>query len=111
MSRKSARDATAKQMRVILVLASLTAVRSQEGRTLQEALKGRTRDRLSGFSETREESLNTNPNKVIVVIGTRPEAIKLAPVVLELERHRTHFETKICVTGQHREMLDQMLQV
>lgn len=50
-------------------------------------------------------------NKVIVVIGTRPEAIKLAPVVLELERHRAHFETQICVTGQHREMLDQMLQV
>ena len=47
----------------------------------------------------------------MVVIGTRPEAIKLAPVVLELERHRTHFDTKICVTGQHREMLDQMLQV
>src|SRR5438477_9420607 len=49
--------------------------------------------------------------KVIVVIGTRPEAIKLAPVVLELERHRAHFQTQICVTGQHREMLDQMLQV
>ena len=50
-------------------------------------------------------------NKVIVVIGTRPEAIKLAPVVLELEKHRACFETQICVTGQHREMLDQMLQV
>ena len=50
-------------------------------------------------------------NKVIVVIGTRPEAIKLAPVVLELKRHRAHFETQICVTGQHREMLDQMLRV
>ena len=49
--------------------------------------------------------------KVIVVIGTRPEAIKLAPVVLELERHRSEFETRICVTGQHREMLDQMLRV
>jgi UDP-N-acetylglucosamine 2-epimerase (non-hydrolysing) len=49
--------------------------------------------------------------KVMVVIGTRPEAIKLAPVVLELERHRSYFETRICVTGQHREMLDQMLQV
>jgi len=49
--------------------------------------------------------------KVIVVIGTRPEAIKLAPVVLELERHPAHFETKICVTGQHRQMLDQMLRV
>ena len=51
------------------------------------------------------------PKKVMVVIGTRPEAIKLAPVVLELENHRAHFETKICVTGQHREMLDQMLRV
>ena len=47
----------------------------------------------------------------IIVIGTRPEAIKLAPVVLELERHRANFKTEICVTGQHREMLDQMLQV
>jgi UDP-N-acetylglucosamine 2-epimerase (non-hydrolysing) len=47
----------------------------------------------------------------MVVIGTRPEAIKLAPVVLELEKHRALFETRICVTGQHREMLDQMLGV
>lgn len=47
----------------------------------------------------------------MVVIGTRPEAIKMAPVVLELERHRSDFETQICVTGQHREMLDQMLRV
>ena len=49
--------------------------------------------------------------KVMVVIGTRPEAIKMAPVALELEKHRGFFETSICVTGQHREMLDQMLQV
>lgn len=58
------------------------------------------------------ENLTTHkPTKVMVVIGTRPEAIKLAPIVLELERHRTQFETDICVTGQHREMLDQMLRV
>jgi UDP-N-acetylglucosamine 2-epimerase len=58
------------------------------------------------------DNLNTNrPKKVMVVVGTRPEAIKLAPVVLELERHRAHFETEICATGQHREMLDQMLKV
>jgi UDP-N-acetylglucosamine 2-epimerase len=49
--------------------------------------------------------------KVMVVIGTRPEAIKMAPVILELERHSFRFETRICVTGQHREMLDQMLRV
>src|SRR2546422_6320773 len=47
----------------------------------------------------------------MVVIGTRPEAIKLAPLVLELERHRAHFQTVVCVTGQHREMLDQVLRV
>ena len=47
----------------------------------------------------------------MVVLGTRPEAIKLAPVVLELRKHPARFDTRICVTGQHREMLDQMLQV
>lgn len=58
------------------------------------------------------ENLSTHePKKVMVVIGTRPEAIKLAPLVLELGKHREHFETEICVTGQHREMLDQMLRV
>lgn len=58
-----------------------------------------------------EDSNTRNRKKVIVVIGTRPEAIKLAPIVLELEKHQALFEIKICVTGQHREMLDQMLQV
>src|SRR6516165_7714632 len=58
------------------------------------------------------ESVNINKRKkAMVVIGTRPEAIKLAPIVLELEKHPAQFETEICVTGQHREMLDQMLEV
>jgi UDP-N-acetylglucosamine 2-epimerase (non-hydrolysing) len=62
--------------------------------------------------EIQMEILNANERKkVLVVIGTRPEAIKLAPIVLELERHRENFKTEICVTGQHREMLEQMLQV
>ena len=47
--------------------------------------------------------------KVLTVFGTRPEAIKLAPVIKELERRSETFESRICVTGQHREMLDQML--
>lgn len=51
------------------------------------------------------------PMKVMAVIGTRPEAIKLAPVVLQLQRYPKHFEPQICVSGQHREMLDQMLRV
>src|SRR3972149_2076981 len=47
--------------------------------------------------------------KILCVIGTRPEAIKMAPVIKELEKHSAHFETHICVTAQHREMLDQVL--
>lgn len=46
--------------------------------------------------------------KVLVVFGTRPEAIKMAPLVKELEK-RPEFDTVVCVTGQHRQMLDQIL--
>lgn len=48
--------------------------------------------------------------KISVIFGTRPEAIKLAPVILELKKHND-FEVNICVTAQHREMLDQVLEV
>ncbi|MDE6475986.1 MAG: UDP-N-acetylglucosamine 2-epimerase (non-hydrolyzing) [Erysipelotrichaceae bacterium] len=48
--------------------------------------------------------------KVMVVFGTRPEAIKMAPLVKELKK-RKHIETIVCVTAQHREMLDQVLHV
>ena len=48
--------------------------------------------------------------KVLTVIGTRPEAIKLAPVVLELERQPEKFVSRVCLTAQHREMLDQPLE-
>lgn len=47
--------------------------------------------------------------KVLLVFGTRPEAIKMCPVVNELKRHPESFEVKVCVTGQHRQMLDQVL--
>ena len=57
------------------------------------------------------ETSRRRTKKVFVIIGTRPEAIKLAPVVLELRRCPEHFDTRICSTGQHREMLDQMLRV
>ncbi len=49
--------------------------------------------------------------KILVVFGTRPEAIKLAPVVRELERHPKSFRPRVCVTAQHREMLDQVLSI
>ncbi len=47
--------------------------------------------------------------KVLIVFGTRPEAIKMAPLVKEFARHADVFETVVAVTGQHREMLDQVL--
>lgn len=45
------------------------------------------------------------------VFGTRPEAIKMCPLVKELQSRPQEFETIVCVTGQHREMLDQVLRV
>jgi len=47
--------------------------------------------------------------KVMLVFGTRPEAIKMAPLVKEFQKHPEDFETVVCVTAQHREMLDQVL--
>lgn len=47
--------------------------------------------------------------KILTVFGTRPEAIKMAPVVKELQKHPNLFQVKVCVTAQHRQMLDQVL--
>ncbi len=47
--------------------------------------------------------------KVLCAFGTRPEAIKLAPVVIQMQRRHKEFEVTVCVTGQHRKMLDQVL--
>jgi UDP-N-acetylglucosamine 2-epimerase (non-hydrolysing) len=47
--------------------------------------------------------------KILIVFGTRPEAIKMAPLVKEFQKYSNDFETKVCVTAQHREMLDQVL--
>lgn len=49
--------------------------------------------------------------KIMLVFGTRPEAIKMAPLVKEFQKHPESFETIVCVTGQHREMLDQVLKL
>ena len=48
--------------------------------------------------------------RILTIFGTRPEAIKLAPVILELEKHPDQIENLVCVTAQHREMLDQVLE-
>lgn len=49
--------------------------------------------------------------KILLVFGTRPEAIKMAPLVKEFQKYPKQFDTKVCVTGQHRQMLDQVLEV
>ena len=48
---------------------------------------------------------------VMLVFGTRPEAIKMAPLVKEFQKHPDKFKTTVCVTGQHRQMLDQVLEI
>ena len=54
---------------------------------------------------------NDDMKKIMFVFGTRPEAIKLCPLVKEFEQHADKFKTFICVTGQHRAMLDQVLKI
>ena len=49
--------------------------------------------------------------RIMLVFGTRPEAIKMCPLVKEFQKHPEAFETVVCVTGQHREMLDQVLRI
>ena len=49
--------------------------------------------------------------KIMLVFGTRPEAIKMCPLVKEFQKHPEDFKTVVCVTGQHREMLDQVLEI
>lgn len=48
---------------------------------------------------------------IMLVFGTRPEAIKMCPLVKEFQKHKDDFKTIVCVTGQHREMLDQVLKI
>ena len=49
--------------------------------------------------------------RILLVFGTRPEAIKMCPLVKEFQKYPDDFETLVCVTGQHREMLDQVLRI
>ncbi|MFV0269190.1 MAG: non-hydrolyzing UDP-N-acetylglucosamine 2-epimerase [Draconibacterium sp.] len=69
-----------------------------------------------GNSLPKQKTINKMTNtittkRILLVFGTRPEAIKMAPLVKEFQKHPEQFETLVCVTGQHREMLDQVLQL
>lgn len=61
--------------------------------------------------ENREVLYHIEMIKVLTVFGTRPEAIKMAPVVMELAKHKDEISSVVCVTAQHREMLDQVLEI
>ena len=52
----------------------------------------------------------TKRKRISVILGTRPEGIKLAPVILALRQH-SDLDVRVCVTGQHRQMLDQVLDI
>ena len=54
--------------------------------------------------------MNSSMRKILLIFGTRPEAIKLCPVIRSLREHPSRFQVKVCVTAQHREMLDQVLE-
>ena len=54
--------------------------------------------------------MNSSMQKILLIFGTRPEAIKLCPVIRSLREHPSRFQVKVCVTAQHREMLDQVLE-
>ncbi len=62
-------------------------------------------------TERREELNMTERIKVMTIFGTRPEAIKMAPLVLELQKHSQQIEPIVTVTAQHRQMLDQVLDI
>ncbi|HCF57626.1 MAG TPA: UDP-N-acetylglucosamine 2-epimerase (non-hydrolyzing), partial [Myxococcales bacterium] len=55
--------------------------------------------------------MNDKPLRVLVAMGTRPEVIKMAPVVRALRQRPADFQTIVCATAQHRQMLDQALEV
>lgn len=50
-----------------------------------------------------------NKKRILSIFGTRPEAIKMAPIIKELDKYSDEFENLVCITGQHRQMLDQVL--
>jgi len=62
------------------------------------------------MQSSERKEINMKKIKVMLVFGTRPEAIKMAPLALELKKH-DEFETLVCVTAQHRQMLDQVMEI
>ena len=72
-------------------------------------LNGETGSRTEYVTNSQLRTPHSALKKIMLVFGTRPEAIKMCPLVLELRR-RECFETVVCVTGQHREMLDSVLE-
>lgn len=66
---------------------------------------------MQNFNKIEQYTFMSQVKKVMLVFGTRPEAIKMAPLVKEFQKNPEHFQTIVCVTGQHRQMLDQVLEL
>lgn len=59
---------------------------------------------------TQGQQVPSSPGSILIVFGTRPEVIKMAPIINKLRRQRDRVKTIVCTTGQHRELLESMLQ-
>ncbi len=78
-------------------------------RWYNQQLNGFYKPRNDNNGDTTHRSYILERIRVLSVFGTRPEAIKMAPVVMELEKNSNDFEDIVCITAQHRQMLDQVL--
>ncbi|MBQ9280210.1 MAG: UDP-N-acetylglucosamine 2-epimerase (non-hydrolyzing) [Clostridia bacterium] len=94
----------------VVILLSILAILSVIGRrSVSDVLNYMTGDKRSNpITVEHKKVLEKDKIKVMVVFGTRPEAIKMCPLILELRKHE-NIETIVCVTAQHRQMLDQVM--
>lgn len=76
---------------------------------MSDYMKNKNKNKYQGVERRQNRQAVSIPKKVAVLIGTRPEAIKMAPVVKELKEREGRFEVVVCSTGQHKEMLEQTL--
>lgn len=94
-----------------IILLSILAILSVIGRrSVNDVLYYITGSKKKGKTTPTHTSVESKENiKVMIVFGTRPEAIKMCPLILELRKHEK-IETIVCVTAQHRQMLDQVME-
>ena len=100
----------------LLYLCTLVCVRANSQVTRISCISACNPDKYASSGECFYFQIHKNLNlcymkKIMLVFGTRPEAIKMCPLVKEFQKYPNDFKTIVCVTGQHREMLDQVLSI